>query len=359
VLDGVPFIRAADMSSGVVDFDSAGKIDGVARRRIRKGVGAPGDVILSHKGTVGRVAVAPDDSPDFVCSPQTTFWRSLDRTVLDQRFLKFVLLSADFARQLDMLKSQTDMAPYVSLTDQRSMELHLPEIEEQCAISDVLGALDEKIVANDNLVVLLARVLSVLVEDAGKIDGIDCTLDHVARFHNRKRIPLSAADRALRIGSVPYYGATGCFGFVDEALFDEPLVLVGEDGSVITETGNPVVQYIWGPAWVNNHAHVLTAVGISTELLSIALRSSDVRSLVTGAVQPKVSMGNLKRLRVRIPDNRRLPQLETTISMQMALHRSLAAESESLASLRDLLLPELMSGRVRVKDADAVAESVL
>ena len=75
IADGVAFIRAADMTSGVVDFEGAGKINDVAVRRIRKGVGQPGDVILSHKGTVGRVAVAPLSAPDFVCSPQTTFWR--------------------------------------------------------------------------------------------------------------------------------------------------------------------------------------------------------------------------------------------------------------------------------------------
>ena len=55
VADGVAFIRAADMTSGIVDFDGAGKISDVALHRIRKGIGLPGDVILSHKGTVGRV----------------------------------------------------------------------------------------------------------------------------------------------------------------------------------------------------------------------------------------------------------------------------------------------------------------
>ena len=72
--EGVAFIRAADMDAGRVLFESASKINERARTRITKGIGAPGDVLLSHKGTVGKVALVPNGSPPFVCSPQTTFW---------------------------------------------------------------------------------------------------------------------------------------------------------------------------------------------------------------------------------------------------------------------------------------------
>ncbi|MGH2403285.1 MAG: hypothetical protein ACRDGN_02365 [bacterium] len=67
---GVAFIRAADMDRGRVIFESAAKINEGARKRITKGIGASGDVLLSHKGTVGKVALVPDDAPSFVCSPQ-------------------------------------------------------------------------------------------------------------------------------------------------------------------------------------------------------------------------------------------------------------------------------------------------
>src|SRR5436309_4231707 len=68
---GVAFIRAADMNGGRVLFESSAKINDCARQRITKGIGAPGDVLLSHKGTVGKVTLVPDDAPSFVCSPQT------------------------------------------------------------------------------------------------------------------------------------------------------------------------------------------------------------------------------------------------------------------------------------------------
>src|SRR5262245_49126422 len=69
VESGVAFIRAADMDAGRVLFESASKINELARERITKGIGAPGDILLSHKGTVGKVALVPEDAPQFVCSP--------------------------------------------------------------------------------------------------------------------------------------------------------------------------------------------------------------------------------------------------------------------------------------------------
>jgi type I restriction enzyme S subunit len=108
---GVAFIRAADMDGGRVLFSSAAKINDRARQRITKGVGAPGDVLLSHKGTVGKVALVPDDAPTFVCSPQTTFWRTRDERRLDRKYLYAFLRSAGFHSQLATRAGETDMAP--------------------------------------------------------------------------------------------------------------------------------------------------------------------------------------------------------------------------------------------------------
>lgn len=107
---GVAFVRAADLDGGQISFASASKIDQRARRRITKGIGAPGDVILSHKGTVGKIAIAPDDAPPFVCSPQTTFWRACDQRRLNRRFLYIFMRSPLFHAQLAARAGETDMA---------------------------------------------------------------------------------------------------------------------------------------------------------------------------------------------------------------------------------------------------------
>ena len=148
VAEGVAFIRAADMDGGRVLFNSSAKINKHARQRITKGIGAPGDVLLSHKGTVGKVALVPSDAPAFVCSPQTTFWRSRDPLRLDRTFLYAFLRSPAFHAQLATRAGETDMAPYVSLTSQRGLSVTLPPLPEQRAIAHILGTLDDKIELN-------------------------------------------------------------------------------------------------------------------------------------------------------------------------------------------------------------------
>lgn len=91
--------------------------------------------------------------------------------------------------------------------------------------------------------------------------------------------------------------------YVDDYLFDGDFILLGEDGTVVTEKGKPVLQQIHGKSWVNNHAHVITADNqIDFHFLYYLLMDTDVRAIVTGAVQPKISQANLKTVMVSVPD---------------------------------------------------------
>ena len=247
--------------------------------------------------------------------------------------------------------------PFISQEDARNVVVPIPPLPEQRAIAEVLGALDDKIESNRrmrDLVLALAdglygRTLS---------DGLRVrTLDDVATFHNRGRQPLSAKQRSEMPGNYPYFGATGVFDFIDSFLFDKVHVLVGEDGSVVTDVGSPVTQYVWGKYWVNNHAHVLSGSGITDELLYVALRRADVRPAITGAVQAKLSMGNLKGVELELPEEARMGVLERQISDLFAILRASEDESSTLAQLRDTLLPALLSGRIRVPVAAELVEA--
>jgi type I restriction enzyme S subunit len=84
-------------------------------------------------------------------------------------------------------------------------------------------------------------------------------LGEVVEVLDHCRVPVSAKERAQRSGNVPYYGATGRVGYIDAALFDEELVLLGEDGVQFFDRNKAKAYRISGPAWVNNHAHVIRA----------------------------------------------------------------------------------------------------
>jgi len=142
------FIRAADMDGGRVLFESAEKINEVALARIRKGKGKPGDILFSSKGTVGKLARVEMNAPPFVCSPQTTYWRTLDENRLDRTFLYAFMQSSAFIEQWEAIKGDTDMADYASLTSQRQFRVPLPDIKFQRNAASVFRPLDDMIALN-------------------------------------------------------------------------------------------------------------------------------------------------------------------------------------------------------------------
>jgi type I restriction enzyme S subunit len=152
----------------------------------------------------------------------------------------------------------------------------------------------------------------------------------VALFENRLRIPLSAAQRAERPGPYPYWGANGPFDTVEDFLFDGARVLVAEDGNtVVRRDGRGTVHWATGRYWVNNHAHVLNVKdGNDLRWLFYALSHAHVRDFVTGSAQPKLSMGSLKRLPLRVPpcdEQRRIAAVLGTVDDKVESNRGLAA----------------------------------
>ena len=139
--------------------------------------------------------------------------------------------------------------------------------------------------------------------------------------------------------------------YVDCYLFDGIYLLLGEDGTVVDDKGFPVLQYVDGKFWVNNHAHIITGkCSFTVELLYLLFSLTNVKSIVTGAVQPKISQANLKKVPVLIPDADELEFFNSVIQPFFVQIRNLRAENDRLATLRDTLLPMLLSGEIDVSD---------
>jgi type I restriction enzyme S subunit len=252
---------------------------------------------------------------------------------------------------------QTTGLGHVTRRDLETVQAAYPPLTEQRAIAEVLGALDDKIENCRNIVELTWHLSLSLYDNATSKGNRAVDIASVAEFHNRRRVPLSSRQRAGRKGPFPYYGAAGVVDHVDDYLFDGAYVLVGEDGTVSTDGVHPMVQYVWGKFWVNNHAHVLSGHGISSELLRCTITRSEIVAAVTGAVQQKVSMSNLKNVSVLIPESSE--RLEQTLDVLAAQERTLAEEATCLTRLRDSLLPRLLSGELRVRDAEAAVEGAV
>ena len=136
------------------------------------------------------------------------------------------------------------------------------------------------------------------------------TVGEIIEIHDSKRIPLSGADRMKMEKKIyPYYGAASLMDYVDNYIFDGKYLLLGEDGTVVDDAGYPILQYVWGQFWVNNHAHILTGrLGFNVESLYMLFKQTPVKSIVTGAVQPKISQANLRSVQVVIPPEHNLKE---------------------------------------------------
>lgn len=350
VASGVPVASAQLVADGRLDLTACRFVDTSVAARWMPIPLREGDVLLTSEAPLGRVAWVESDAP--LVLGQRLFALRPKQGVLHGRYLGYWLMSANGQAALAARQTGSTVSG-IRQSALRQVEVPLPPWEVQHAIAEVLGALDDKIAANRRLLRILHTLASSFVDEAiSAASTTDRELGDLAVFHNRKRIPLSKNERGSRPGRVPYYGATGVVDHVDSAIFDEPLVLIGEDGTVTTASGMPVVQYIWGPSWVNNHAHVLTGSVISTEVLRYLVRRVTVADRVTGAVQPKLSMTNLKPVRIPTPSENRLPLLEHQIGALTKREVAAADENQRLAATRDELLPLLMSRRITVKDAE-------
>ena len=144
--DGIPFVMANVLHNGKIDFDVAKKLPQSITDKLRIGFAKPGDVLLSHKGTVGEVAIVPNEIgwPYLMLTPQVTYYR-IDSSRLLNKFLYFVFTSNYFQNKLRRLSSQSTRA-YVGITAQRSLKIVLPhDIGEEAEIVNTLSKIEENL----------------------------------------------------------------------------------------------------------------------------------------------------------------------------------------------------------------------
>lgn len=128
------------------------------------------------------------------------------------------------------------------------------------------------------------------------------TLAEACDILDARRVPVNASEREQRQGTVPYYGATGQVGWIDGHLFDEELILLGEDGAPFFDPVRRKAYIIRGRSWVNNHAHVLRArEGILNAWVMHQLNALDYRPYVSGSTRLKLPQGPMRQIPLLVP----------------------------------------------------------
>lgn len=417
---GVPFARAGNIKNGF-QFNDADHFPEANLYRVGDKISQPGDVVFTSKGTVGRFAFVREDTPQFVYSPQLCFWRSRDHGLIDPRFLFFWMFSREFFVQFKGVSGQTDMAEYVSLRDQRNMQLTLPPIPKQRAIAHVLGTLDDKIELNRQMNESLEEMARALFKswfvDFDPVHAKATLKHHAARFPQggsdwsveRARAYLARMPPNIaslfpddlvdsELGPIPAGWEVGCLGDVVEQIRDKenpfaspeaifhhfsipafdqnqwPTAERGEHiksqksrvlpGVVLLSKLNPEIERVWlvdvdesdravcsteflvlqpRPPFCRNYAYCLARSPLFRQ---------QIESLVTGTSKShqRAPARAILSCGVLIP-----PALAVKAFQKFAselLNPNLANRSESrvCSTLRNQLLPKLISGKLRVMD---------
>lgn len=269
---------------------------------------------------------------------------------IDSKFLYYVLADDKFF-EYDTANSKGTKMPRGDKTAIMRYEIPDLTLDEQRTIAETLSTLDDRIAENKKINHHLVELAVSIWQKRFSSQDTNGKLGDIIELYDSKRVPLSSKQRQKMDKIYPYYGATSLMDYVDNYLFDGIYLLLGEDGTVISEEGYPILQYVWGKFWVNNHAHILVGRnGFTVESLYVLLKSTNVSSIVTGAVQLKINQANLKSVEVYIPSAGELESFNSTIKPIFDQLRNSTNEIETLTKLRDSLLPKLMSGEISVAD---------
>jgi type I restriction enzyme S subunit len=390
VPDGVPVIRVSDVRDSTIATDGPLRVSkaveaAYSRTRLRGG-----ELLMTIVGTVGETAIVPGRLLGWNVARAIAVLPI--REEVGAYWVKLALKSP-VANSLIQSRLNTTVQATLNLGDLAKLPILMPPPQHRSRITSVLRALDDKIDLNRRMNETLEAMARAIFKDwfvdfgptrakmegrapylapeiwavfperldaEGKPNGwqIEKLGKHVVN-HDSKRIPVSASERAKRQGLYPYHGAAGVMDHVDSYLFDGIHLLVGEDGSVVRGNGMAVTQYVWGKIWVNNHAHVLQGKGaVSTEQLLLHFEFETVEPYVTGAVQPKLSQGRMNEMPFVFPGEQVCRAFADLVEPLFARMRANSNESDALATTRDLLLPKLISGEIRVKDAEKTVAAV-
>ncbi|MBL4915481.1 restriction endonuclease subunit S [Shewanella schlegeliana] len=341
VEDGIPLISAREITSGTVKYSEAPQISLSEFNNLSdKAKPIVGDLFLSKTGTIGFSAKNTTSEP-IAITQNIAVIRMDDVSTLSPDYALHYFKTKKFYRSAISKVNQSTIMD-LQLGDIKRLPIPIPpNATEQQKIASFLSKVDEKIgLLSDKKSKLTEYKKGVMQQlfsgkwvnsgelkgansgevkvDSGKLTFIPPTLrfkaddgsefpdweekklGDVCEFRDSQRLPLSSEERQQRQGQYRYYGASGVIDYVDDFLFDGEFVLLGEDGANIITRSTPLAFVVKGKFWVNNHAHVLKALGC-TYFLAQSLELLNYEKYNSGTAQPKLNAASCKKIELNMP----------------------------------------------------------
>jgi len=358
--DGLPFARAGNVNGGF-DFSDADYFPHQNLQKVGEKVSKLGDTVFTSKGTVGRFAFVNDKSAKFVYSPQLCYWRSLDEKVISPRYLFYWMQGREFFEQANAVKSQTDMADYVNLFDQRRMMITLPLIDEQKAIEESLSSLDDKIDLlhrqNKTLEHLAETLFRQWFVEKAEESWEEKSLDEIAEYLNGlalQKFPAKGNDSlpVIKIKEMKQ----GISENTDRCSREMPSKYIIQDGDILFSWSGSLEVVIWhdGEGALNQHLFKVSSNSFPKWFYYLATKYH-LETFKMIAESKSTTMGHIQRehlsdATISVPPKEIFAEYDKQIAPLIEKRIKNNSQIKNLIQLRDTLLPKLMSGEVRVNN---------
>lgn len=357
-------LRTSNIRNGAIDYDDVKYVNEKTYMCWNEGRELKiGDVIFTREAPLGEAAYVTQDDNYFLGQRLVRLRANPD--VCNSRFLAYLFQVPKYKKAIIASGSGSTVV-HMRVPEVNKITFRVPDLPTQHRIASILSAYDDLIENNRRQIKLLEEAAQRLYrewfvelrfpgcEDVKIVDGVPegwkygC-IKEIVQYYDTIRKPLSSRERASFQGKYRYYGAAGILDYVAEFLYDGTYLLFGEDGSVITADGYPILQYVSGQFWVNNHAHVLQGKPpFSTEYIYMMFQHTKVSDVVTGVAQPKISQNRLSNKKVLIPHKKYVTMYCTHIESYFQRTLLLKNQIDVTQEARDRLLPKLMSGEMEV-----------
>jgi type I restriction enzyme S subunit len=364
---GIPVIRG-------VNLGSDGKFDAQefvyvmpekARQELSRNLAEPGDVVFTQRGTLGQVGIVPlSPHEKYVISQSQMRLRvNPERAIAD--FIYYQFKSPVMIKAIQSLAITTGV-PHINLSILRQLNLLLPPVRTQSAISAILGALDDKIAVNGQIAKITEALSKAIGSDerwAGMVPLVEIV------HHSKSQVqPGNLVAEFVAHYSIPAFDSTRMPEVVNPGTIKSNKFKV-DTAAVLVSKLNPSIPRVWNvdpspqmPALASTEFLVLQPrPGISAAEIWVVCRQENFMSAlakkVTGTSNShqRVKPGDL--LATDVVDPRAMPdKVRSALSAMARSSYQARVESLSLRELRDTLLPKLISGEIRVRDAERVVE---
>lgn len=345
-------------------FEKLRYIDSDTYNNWFRGHPEPNDILFVNKGTPGGVCVVPN--PVSFCIAQDMVALRADPDKFDWKYL-FAALRSNFVRsQIEALNVGTSI-PHLKKTDFNRIVIPKPNISDQKVIGEIYYALCDKIELNLQMNKTLEEMAMTLYKhwfvDFGPFqDGefVDSELGMIPKGWEVKRldyiieIKYGKDHKKLESGNIPVYGSGGIMRYVNQFLYDQDSILIPRKGTLSN------LFYLTTPFWsVDTMFYSKIKHKHFGKYVFYFLKTVDLASMDVGSAVPSLTTELLNRIDILIPPILEIEKFDNAVTRYFKVMEANIIENLTLTTLRDTLLPKLISGEVRVKEADKALAEVL